>query len=351
MIERIVITGDIFRVAPGFESQANQESNIVWLYHLLEGHLRRASGLPVSFQVWQHPVCDPITFSKALYGPYGLEPCEEHWAALVNAEVAAQDLLHLLKPQFEKALVIGFEIPPVLAAVLDALEIPYINMAFHPLRFLPDLMFSFASNALEVERQISEYRVAEEIVQAEAALFVANARRNAQPLPRQDFVSLLLLQVRRDRAMIEDGAFVAPERFIEKMRAQGLDGAFAIKPHPLDPENPLIGALLDTFAGSFVVPAELDAYQLVAGAYTGHMTTYSSGLGVEARTFGKPVAFLGYDPAQQGIAVLDAPLTTDFWRDVLSPLVATTPKSGVQLAARANRLRHSIGAKWSYPFA
>jgi hypothetical protein len=151
MPSRILITGDIFR--PAFHSGewgGASTKNIDWLFEMLSPALT-SCGLSVEKTTWESLIENSsLGFNiKYVYQYFNFEINEFNWTQLINDT----DFVDFLKFYFEKflndTLVIGYEMPPPITSALEQLNIPYIDINLHSVRFLDDLIFGMKTNVSE----------------------------------------------------------------------------------------------------------------------------------------------------------------------------------------------------------
>ena len=75
----------------------------------------------------------------ALYRLLGHAPSLEAWAATYGQTTPPPALVEALRPDYDRALVIGFELSPLMRSVLNRIGAPWIDVELSPIRFLDDL--------------------------------------------------------------------------------------------------------------------------------------------------------------------------------------------------------------------
>ena len=356
-IDRIVFTSDIFR--PNREGSKNpQEQNLRWLAGLLGPFVEEATGLPVTVAT-----ADAVSGSfGALYAEAGLSPDLDNWAALY--ETLPETLADRLSDAFATALVIGFEMPPSLRTLLARRGIPCVDVVLHPVRYMADLFFGFASDTPGIAARLEAYAMSEAAARVATAPLRAHAARHARPdLPRDTV--LFIGQASIDRSMISGGRFLRPadyaDRLVSLIEAGAVHDTVAARLHPVE-RNAAVLETLSRTRFRIVEPAE-PVYALLSSGRVGSVVSLSSSVGEEARFFGvearyglalsTPVRYRESPPDQPGhVSILDAYLSADFWRDCLAPAVAVGPMDGLPPIARPDLLRRSLRGYWGYePFA
>ncbi len=339
-IERIVITGDVFRTIDG---DPNQLSNVRWLRGELARLLYELTGLWPDVRYRRNAPEGGRAVIGEWYGLLGHAPSLEAWAATYGDTGPPGALMEAMRPDYERALVVGFELSPLMRSVLDRLGAPWVDVGVSPIRFLEDLALGLRfSWPVDVAHP---GLVGPDHVQSAIARLRARYRGDASAGDLGG-TSVFLAQTQFDRSLLKDGAFFADSEAIARMPA-ALDGrALVLKPHPLAPDNPILSALRQRFSARTTAA---DIYAILAAATDTRFLSISSSAAIEARLFGHSVEIF-HAEAQTGHAPstsLWAHRSASFWRAALAPLLRVRP--GVDLEERAipDRLRRSHG-RWGW---
>jgi 2-polyprenyl-3-methyl-5-hydroxy-6-metoxy-1,4-benzoquinol methylase len=346
-IERIVITGDVFRTTDG---DPNQLSNVRWLCGELARPLNELTGLWPHVGYRRNAPDDGHAVIAEWYALMGHVPSLATWAATYGETAPPATLIEAMRPDYDRALVIGFELSPLMRAVLDRICVPWVDIAVSPIRFLEDLALSL--------RFSWRVALAHPGLLSPADIEKAVARMRARQwtcAPAADLKSacVFLAQTRYDRTLIKDGAFFADSEAVERLQ-QSLDGRpLVLKPHPLAPDNPLLGALQQRLCAR---TTDANIYAILATAVDVRFLTISSSAAIEAGHFGHPAEiFHSAAHADLGpITSLWAHRSAAFWRSALRPmfglrLVLTSilrrkPRVEFEERATPDRLRRIHGS-------
>jgi hypothetical protein len=277
------------------------------------------------------------------YALLGRVPSLEAWAATWGEADPPGALVEAMRPDYERALVVGFELSPLMRSVLDRLGAPWVDIAVSPIRFLDDLAldmrFSWPVAVAHPGLMAPEH--------LEHAVARLRARYAGDPAAGDlDGTAVFLAQTRFDRSLIKAGAFFADSEAVARVGA-ALDGrALVLKPHPLAPDNPILDALRLRF-GARTTKANI--YAILATAKDTRFLSISSSAAIEARLLGHCVEVFhsGTSAGAPTATSLWAHRSAAFWRAALSPLMPV--RAGVDLDERAipDRLRRSHGA-WGW---
>jgi len=338
-IERIVVTGDVFRTSDG---DANQLANVRWLRGELS-RLYELTGLCPEIRYRRNGRDHGRAVVAEWYRLMGHAPSLEAWAATFG-QAAAPALVEAMRPDYEGALVIGFELSPLMRSVLGGIGVPWVDVGVGRIRFLEDLALSLRfSWTAEVAHPglVSPAQVGEAVAAVRARCRCDGAAAGLEG------ACVFLGQTRHDRSLIKNGGFFADAEAVERI-AQALGNRrLVIKPHPLAPGNPLLATLRQRFGAS---TTDANTYSLLATAANVRFLTISSTAAIEARHFGHaPEIFHADAYADAGpVSSLWAHRSAAFWRAVLAPILPLNPGADYEERARPDRLRRSLCA-WGWP--
>ena len=339
-IERIVITGDVFRTTDG---DPNQLSNVRWLRGELARLLFELTGLRPAVGCRRNAPDDGRAVIAEWYRLMGHVPSLAAWATTYSETAPPGALIEAMRPDYERALVIGFELSPLMRSVLGGIGAPWVDIGVSPIRFLEDLALSMRFS-WPVDLAHPGLLSPDHVQSAVARL--RGRHRGDASAAGLDGACVFLAQTRHDRTLIKDGAFFPDSEAVARV-AEVLDGrTLVLKPHPLAPENPILSALRQRF-GARTTGANI--YAILATAADARFLTISSSAGVEARLFGNrvevfhPAAHADLAPA----ASLWAHRSAAYWRAALAPLLRVKSDVDFEEPAIPDRLRRSHGA-WGW---
>ncbi|HWE17320.1 MAG TPA: hypothetical protein VG758_09075 [Hyphomicrobiaceae bacterium] len=339
-IERIVVTGDVFRTTDG---DPNQLGNARWLRGELSRPIYELTGLWPDVRYRRNAPDDGRAIIGDWYRLLGHTPSLEAWAATFAQTAPPAALSAALSTDYDRALVIGFELSPLMRSVLDDIGAPWVDVGLSPIRFLDDLAldlrFSWPVEAAHPGLVLSLH--VEEAVQG-----VRTRHRHDASAADLSGACIFLAQTRQDRTLIKDGAFFRDEETVARV-AQALQGRpLVLKPHPLAPDNPLLATLLHRFAAPVT---DANVYAILAAARDARLLTISSSAAIEARHFGHaPEIFHAAAHADAApLSSLWAHRSTAFWRTTLAPILPLKADADFEELPIPNRLRRTIGG-WGW---
>ena len=139
-ITRIVFTGDVFRLTQD-EREPNQFSNVFWLHNLIAYQVAQVTGLipEICFRTRDYKFGNSLI--REAYKLLSLE-ISKGWENSFWRQDVPRDLVELFRTDYENALVIAFELSPIMECILNELECAWVDVAVSPIRFLDDLLLS-----------------------------------------------------------------------------------------------------------------------------------------------------------------------------------------------------------------
>ena len=352
MIQGITVIGDVMR-PNGSGQPGGVDRSTVWLFDAIKRQVNLASALPIdvvttngvpALRDWLERQRTPST-------------AHQYWARWYEdlPESAARDAI--LVDSLRNRFCIGYEMPPWLGKLLYSIDVPYIDLRLHPVRFLDDLLF--AARASEPATRIALLAMAE----AEAEVLITAGLREAMchMISEATVPSGTLIVVGQrplDCTQIIDGTFYdALPRAIEIHAICARYAAVLLKPHPLEPDH----SLLEITAGAPNVAGVVrdNIYRLLSLPQIAAVLTVNSSIAYEAPYFGKHVHTLAPLPISLGwrgtadgpnlhVSLNDRVLSVDFWREVLAPHTPVSEMDGVRLSPKPNRLRIALDSFWNF---
>lgn len=352
----IKFTGDIFRVS--YRQRPTQDGNIKWLYHALKNPLKLASSLPIETHLFSK---QDISLVSSGYRMINENISMEGWPKLFYHDDFSKEFLQQIWLNFRSSIVIAFELPELLKSALDRLNIPYIDIIIHPVRFLDDIVFGIRSNNREISQLLHSYLVPEESILIQAGIVMASMNR-LKRLKIKGRAALFAGQTTDDKVLINNGKFHNVSDFLDELGkvADSYD-TLIIKSHPysLDPFEAI--SISRLFKNCITVADNF--YYLMSHDNIEAVYSISSSTSIEAQYLGKEGFHLGKYPFrftedmnegefQLGsfFTVDDVIFSADFWRKILAPLVTTTPITGVKIPKKPNRIRTSLRSFWGFNF-
>lgn len=312
-----IVVADFMRPLPKQnQASAGMQNGITRnLFNWLEPALLHTFEQPPVMGVWDdaYPGTIPVT---QIYEEYDVDPATVGWIQLYRAEPRA-GVLDILRPLFEGRFVIGFELSPFQRAVFDALGVPYVSLAIHPLRFMEDYKFMVNTNIGALTALLPFAHTHEQI--SFAAQLRRAELRTKFPLDLKDGAAVLFGQVEIDAALIGARGVISLQDHIN--RVSDLCAQFEtiyFKPHPYGGNGQDQARILAQFDNLHFVTH--NPYALLAAPQIDVAAALTSSVLTEAPFFGKKAHALSdiwEDRSQEptyGIGVL----SSEFWKTLLA---------------------------------
>jgi hypothetical protein len=293
----------------------------------------------------------------AIYDEVGVPRSIEGWGRLFDLPEIPPPLAALAKERFEGALVISFEIAPVLERALVAQGCTVIDVVNHPVRFLDDIFFGWRCTDAAVAARLARHAVREDWVHVMAGLQSAAALRSLRLAPEPDSL-LFLMQVTHDRSQLRDGRFIGAGDYVDAIAALGRQyRRVYVKEHPLQMASPGTRAVLEACPNATIIDENF--YRLMAAPGIAGVASLSSSASIEAPYFGKAAHTLNRPPfrfaldgavpdADAYVGIHDGYLSADFWRDILGDTMPVTPRDGSVIPFKPNRIRTAMRSFWGF---
>lgn len=355
MINKIIITGDMLRPSISGEG-SNQKINIDWLYNLLKNPLNLATELPVEILNWEER--EGSFNSKLFYKLNGLDSMPEDWITLYKTNKFSNASLGYLSTFLDNALVVGFELPDIFMNMFDKLNIPYIDIIIHPIRYLDDIFFGIRTNRKEYFERLKKFQLNTNRYTIQAGIHSATISRMPKLNIEKNSV-LFTGQVEIDKSLLRNGDILSILDFKEEFKnLSSKYNKIYYKKHPYAQGTKEIDDFLDSLDN--VEYIEGNFYQLLGQENLKSVYSISSSTVLEAFYFGKRSQFLYQSPflfskdndntfdSKFYIPIYNKYLEIDFWSYILG---YSNNKEFIDLIPyKSNRLRNSIQNYWGYNF-
>jgi len=357
-VSGVVVMGDFLRPNPQ-GLPGGVDGQIVWLFNAIKRQVALACGLPVSLlavtrapalEAWVASLRDPDA-AHAFWA--------DAFAALPSALRSDSAFARLILAGIENRFCVGYELPPFLARLLDTLELPYIDLRVHPVRFMDDLLLAARCSVPQTQARLVDFAVPESEVVATASLreamlcYLPHAPLAADTL-------LVVGQRPRDASQIVEGRFFEAEPHRAAVqRICDEHAAVLLKEHPDEQGHGLIGLVRGIRPDA--TATEENIYRLLAQPEIVSVLSVNSSVAAEAGYFGKRVHSLGPMPLSVAwkqeseahrraahVSLDDCFLSVDFWREILAPHARVSDKDGARLPPKPNRLRIASASFWNF---
>lgn len=347
MYDKILFTGDILRLQPGHNAIHNasfQHPNILWLHSLLKGAVQQATGLGSDVVSWQST--GGVLDVPSLFDAAGQSSDFQGWLNIYNRTQISSLEAEIAKSVFEGVFVIGFELSPYLQALLNHIDVSFVNLAISPVRFGPDFYFLFESNRKEILQAAKSHCWSVEDMRLLAEHTSAVARLTPVP-PIIPGSALFCGQVLNDASLIDRARMVSAVEYLDELTrmAEAVPHLY-YKRHPHATGDNAILDFFDRIPNGSVLDA--DIYSLLSHPDLERICAISSSVLFEAQLFGKKTTRFLKNQFDHGDGsdcsfVGGEALLPDFWADALGTTYVKHPSP---VEAVANPISKTLKANW-----
>lgn len=353
-IRKLVFTSDFLKIDDRARNRllSPQNINIDWISALFtQPILELLPGLSVEQFYGDEGQYNSIRWKA--YSDYGLPIESASWAALYDGPGDLPEYLaNTLSDTLTGALCLTFEAPPYLLTTLDALSVPYIDVAIHPVRYLPDYLFGYRTNVDSVRTRLELFRLQESRLRDFARISSARTARIFRHNLPPEGSAIFFGQIEVDASLIVDGR-IASTADVETalFELSATHDSVYYKPHPHVKNTDSLKKLVERLPGCKWI--EVNAYDALAAKCFSTVATLSSGTAVEARYFGKNARrFLSnYNPFSSDVGnplvytpVYATSLSQEFWAHLLMNRKPSSPPAVPD--PFENGVKFSLNMKW-----
>lgn len=352
-IKNIFICSDVLMT-----KEKEQNSNRKWLFDILQNPIKQSTGIQPRTFFSSLSAANTLS-RKAFFEKSGIKLDIDATQFYFDVEdITPESLAYLNQFVTEQDLVIGYELSNQTKTILDRLNISFIDIWLHPIRYLDDILFGFQSNRIDVQSKLFEYNLPEEVYQLYASRLTVQAykgwRRVETQLPHNSAV--FIGQMLNDKSVNQNGRFLSVmdyQKQFEQMVAQH-DHVFYSRHPYLKSGDEHILKYLKRFPN--VTLTDLPAYEMLANPNIKTVMSVSSSVLEEAKYFKKRVIRL-YQPVIKlsneckldcYASIYQAFVYGHFWSNILSPLVTTKECPKISFLDEKDKLRDMLGFYWSH---
>ncbi len=355
-INKILISSDLLR--PLVEKNGHIEyfhkARLDKYYYALVYQLQEAVSVPVEKFSFSNTDFDFHEF----YSLCGFELKDVYsWIHIYDLEKIPDNAIEYYKKYIENSLVIYHEAPSIVKKIHNTLNIPYIDLNVHPVRFLDDNFWGILTNRKEIFDRVKKHQIDERSFYIYANLIKAQTKSwyDSKISPN----SLLFTgQTNIDKSLYSNGKAMSIFDYEDKIKEFGQKySKVYYKAHPYNDDLENIYQFLRQF--DFVEIIDENFYKLCSDDNIAAVASITSGTLYEAKYFGKESIFLGkpyiyfnYDKncdydEKTTLSVYHEFLTPQFWVDILQDVVEVKGNTrGLVLPHRNNEVRTAFGDYW-----
>ncbi len=355
MINRILISSDLLRPRIiNDKIEYFHKARLDKYYYFLCYQIEKAVNIPVEKFSFNNTDFDFFKF----YSLCNLELKDIHsWLDIYDLEDIPFEAIEYYKKYITDSLVIYHEAPNIIKKIHNILNIPYIDLNVHPIRFLDDNFFGFLTNKKEIFDRIKKYQIDENSFYMYANFIKAQTKSLQKSNLAQNSI-LFAGQTNIDKSLYSDNGIMSIFDFENEIKEFGLKySKVYYKPHPFNDKISEIYEFLKQF--NFVEIINENFYKLVSDDNISAVAAITSGTLYETKYFGKKSIFLAkpylhFDYEKNcefsentTLSIYNEFLNPAFWANILQDYVdVNLNTSPIIPPHRSNELRTVFGDYW-----
>lgn len=358
MYSRIIVSGDLLRTKQVGEMYENFHlKRINKYFDFLKYQLSESTTCKVEKLNTDNTDIDPKYMYELCDLVYG---GDEEWLKIYDYDGNIDDLCSYYKQYIYDSLVIYIEMPLIYKRIHNKLNIPYIDLTVHPIRFLDDNLWGISTNCPAIFDRMKQYQIDDNKFYIQANYIKAISDFN--PLKIEENAAVIIGQTNVDKALYHNGRCLSIMDFEEQIKQLGEKYSVVYyKSHPFNHDLKKIHKFLAQFPFVKLCPSDWNAYEMLAHPNLQAVYAITSGVLYEAPYFGKEANCLHklcfhfdyrkdceYDEDLY-LSIYGDFAYPNFWADVLAEVVETkTISDDVKVENIPNRIRAIFNDYWSY---
>lgn len=205
-------------------------------------------------------------------------------------EIKEESIIYFRNFFHPQQLIIGWELQKLTIDLLEYLDINYINIWLHPIRFLEDEIFAIQSNLPQFSDSIQPFEIDETSYYVNAE-FIRTALLNRKKIYNLGHNSCVIFgQTQHDKTLRTHKHRLSLLNYTYDIQilCNRFDNIYFVA-HPLDKNNDTVQNFINSFDKIQII--EANAYALLASPNLTLVAAISSSVCTEAHYFGKHVLF------------------------------------------------------------
>jgi len=361
-IKRIIMTLDFLRDPDLKLCNSKLQGNLKVFSTLFGDLFKEITDVPMELNFENMEDLKNLIYDRNGYAaPYS----KKYWSQIFYEDKINLEIQNQINNIFGGALVVGIELPYILRNYFDTLEIPYVDIIIHPIRYMDDLALGIRTNNESIYKKLMTYQVSVDQFKLNATyLKIASRTRTKDNIIEPDSC-VIFGQTDEDISILrEDKVFANILDYKDKIEGYCKKyNHVYFKPHPYGPDSKKIIECFERF-DNFSLLTDVNAYDLYSSENVSLCVGLSSGSLYEAKFFGKDIEYLFRQPFQYGEDYVDRPmaqynfkdvfvtiykdfLTFTFWADIFSELLPTKTMDNIEINI-PNIFRYASQGIWSF---
>lgn len=287
MFKKIIFTGDIFRVSSNrFIGRDPFELNIYANYRFFSNYFKDIFDCEIEY-LSGNELGLSLNFVQIISKTLHLPLNEDSWAIYYEDSSEFPQIEDAVLNYFDKdILVVGYELPPYLIKIFKKNAISYIDVALHPIRFMPDLILSLRTSNSKIYKKLLNVQVPLESLYDEVQMYKALSARKIN-LNLKSNSAIFLGQLDVDASLISHKRIQKMDDIVDYIKELSLEFN-----HVYYKKHPHINAqwhdqLMKQLQGiKNISLLEINIYDLFGQETDATFVAVSSGSLMEAKLFG-----------------------------------------------------------------
>jgi capsule polysaccharide export protein KpsC/LpsZ/FMN phosphatase YigB (HAD superfamily) len=353
-LQKVFITSDLLMT-----KESEQFSNLRWMSELLTFPIKEATGLrPIRMtsSLSRTDMFSRIRFFEMSGIKLDISQTQFYFD---DTQINEQSLSYLSQFVPSDALIIGYELSEQTRRLLTKINVKYIDIWLHPIRFLDDILFGFSSNDDSIFAAIKKFEINEKLYELYATRFKIQSYKGYKRIdfPVAENSALFIGQTLEDKAVCRKGKMLNLLDF--KKRFEELGAKFSTiyysrHPYVKSGDEDILAYLATQ---PFAKIVDWPAYQVLSHNNLKYVFSVSSSVVFEARAFGKKADFL-FQPVinlsnqfgiRSYISIYQEFVSPHFWSQVLGSIFKVDEDAPrLMYLEGKDKLRDMLAFYWSY---
>jgi hypothetical protein len=352
MYKSVIFTSDIYKIDDRSEDHFSspQAINIDWMIALFGDFFEEI--FDTNCRIITGEEINSAISRLNFFEEMGQPVTSRSWASYYQGPIVEPMQLRLID-NFKDSFVVGFELPPYLIDLFNKAEIPFVDLAIHPVRYLDDYLFGIRSNDPAIHARALETRMPESVFFDSARLSKARSARVYRNNRPKLGSALFLGQIEVDASLIfERRVFGNEELESALVDLRRKFGKIYYKFHPHRKDKKGTENALSKISGCEIIDANV--YDLLSCREISLVTGFSSSALHEAKYFGRKSSRIISSPdifdlnTEPNNTLIYAPvpaavLSVDYWKYLLTGQKTQTAS---QTFPTENPIKFSLNQKW-----
>ena len=351
--EKILISADNTRIlVDKGKIQPFHLKRIRKYYELLSWQISFGTQIPV-----EKFICSSDGFSqKKFYNLLNIPfKNENSWIDIYDI-IPNEDAIDYYYQYIKNSLVIYVEASNTIKRIHNILNIPYIDITVHPIRFMDDHYFGISTNEKTIFSKMEKYKIDKNIFFLGAQLL--KTQINQSPINVENNSALLIGQTYLDKSLIFNKTLLSLNNYIKEIeQIHKKYKTIYFAPHPYVKDRSIYA---DIYKLNYIKQIKENTYKYLSSNNIKCVCGISSSVLYEAYFFRKNVTFfkksIYFDYENENttfdniyISIGKEVLQPYFWKDILCNInVKEIDNYKININTYPNQIRSALNDYWNY---